>query len=67
VQHRIRPPREGDADLKALAANDPYGIIGAHTYLEEVTRERIEETLQWCEDLGLNVITFDEAIEYGGV
>jgi hypothetical protein len=55
------------ADLEAIAANDQYGIIGAHTYLEEVTRERLEETLEWCEDLGLNVITFEEAIEYGSV
>lgn len=51
------------ADLEAVAEADAYGVIGAHTYLEEVTRDRIEETLKWCDDLGLEVITFDEAIE----
>jgi hypothetical protein len=51
------------AELEAIAETVSYGVVGAHTYLEEVTRDRIEETLQWCGDLGLEVITFDEAID----
>ncbi|WP_255170640.1 polysaccharide deacetylase family protein [Natrononativus amylolyticus] len=55
------------ADLDEIAARDALGVIGAHTFKEEVTEDRIYETLQWVDDRGLEVLTLREAAErFGG-
>ncbi|QLK26803.2 polysaccharide deacetylase family protein [Natrinema zhouii] len=49
-------------DLRQIAEENLYGIVGAHTHLEVVTQERIAETLKWCDEFGIEVITFKNAI-----
>ncbi|WP_339106025.1 polysaccharide deacetylase family protein [Haloterrigena salinisoli] len=50
------------ADLTQIAEENVYGVLGAHTHREEVTQDRIAETLEWCDELGIEVITFEDAI-----
>ncbi|ADB63394.1 hypothetical protein Htur_4606 (plasmid) [Haloterrigena turkmenica DSM 5511] len=50
------------ADLTQIAEENVYGVLGAHTHREEVTQDRIAETLEWCNELGIEAITFEEAI-----
>lgn len=52
---------EVESDLDEIAARDALGVIGAHTFKEEVTEARIYETLQWIDDRGIEVITLREA------
>lgn len=54
-------------DLERIADENLYGILGAHTYRDAVTRERIEETLEWCAELGIEVLTFEDAISRNAV
>ncbi|ELZ21716.1 hypothetical protein C477_05219 [Haloterrigena salina JCM 13891] len=49
-------------DLEQIAEAGLYGMVGAHTHFEEVTQDRIEETLEWCDELSIDVITFEDAI-----
>ncbi|APX95636.1 polysaccharide deacetylase family protein [Natronorubrum daqingense] len=59
-------PAEVEADLEHVAEEEAIGIIGAHTFKEEVTAERIRETLEWVEDHDLEVLTFREALHATG-
>ncbi|MEY7851009.1 polysaccharide deacetylase family protein [Natrarchaeobius sp. A-rgal3] len=53
---------EVQAELDRIAEEEALGILGAHTFKEEVTTERIRETLEWVEERDLEVVTFREAI-----
>ncbi|ELY99701.1 polysaccharide deacetylase [Natrialba chahannaoensis JCM 10990] len=55
-------PEAVQRELDQLAANEDLGIIGAHTFKEEVTADRIRETLEWVEERDLEVVTFRELI-----
>ncbi len=48
--------------LDQVAGQEGIGIIGAHTFKDEVTEERIRETLEWVEERELTVVTFRDAI-----
>lgn len=50
-------------DLDEIAEDGALGVFGAHTFKEEVTEERIRETLEWVDERGIEVITLREAIE----
>ncbi|QLD89077.1 polysaccharide deacetylase family protein [Natronomonas salina] len=47
--------------LDEVAATGGLGVLGAHTFKEEVTEARIRETLEWIEDRGIEVLTMGEA------
>ncbi|MFC6904078.1 polysaccharide deacetylase family protein [Halalkalicoccus tibetensis] len=51
------------ADLDEIGDRGALGVIGAHTFKEEVTEERIHETLGWVDERGIEVLTLREAIE----
>ncbi|ELY47122.1 polysaccharide deacetylase family protein [Natronorubrum bangense] len=51
-----------EAQLDQVAAEDALGILGAHTFKEEVTPERIRETLEWVVERDLEVLTLRDAI-----
>ncbi|WP_122090305.1 polysaccharide deacetylase family protein [Halalkalicoccus subterraneus] len=51
------------ADLDEIADRGALGILGAHTFKEEVSEERIGETLGWIDERGIEVLTLREAIE----
>ncbi|MFP8953670.1 polysaccharide deacetylase family protein [Natrialbaceae archaeon A-arb3/5] len=53
---------EVQAELDRIAEEEALGILGAHTFKEEVTSERIRETLEWVDERDLEVLTFREAI-----
>ncbi|MDJ1431857.1 polysaccharide deacetylase family protein [Halostagnicola sp. A-GB9-2] len=48
--------------LDQVAGQEGIGIIGAHTFKEEVTEEGIRETLEWVEERDLTVVTLRDAI-----
>lgn len=50
-------------DLTEIADRGALGVLGAHTFKEEVSQERIRETLEWVDERGIEVLTFREAIE----
>jgi hypothetical protein len=55
------------ADLDEIADRGALGVIGAHTFKDEVTEERIYETLEWVDERDIAVMTLREAIErYSG-
>ena len=56
-------PEAVEADLDRVAEEEALGVIGAHTFKEEVTADRIRETLEWVDERDLEVVTFREAIE----
>ena len=47
--------------LDEVAAAGGLGVLGAHTFKDEVTEARIRETLKWIEDRGIEVLTLREA------
>jgi hypothetical protein len=49
-------------DLDEIAARGALGVIGAHAFKEEVSEERIRETLEWIDDRDIEVMTLREAI-----
>jgi hypothetical protein len=49
--------------LDRVATEEALGIVGAHTFKDEVTEDRIREMFEWIEDRALEVITLSEAIE----
>ncbi|MDL5361410.1 polysaccharide deacetylase family protein [Halalkalicoccus sp. NIPERK01] len=49
-------------DLDEVAERGALGVIGAHTFKEEVTEERIRETLSWVTERGISVLTLRDAI-----
>lgn len=57
-------PERVMTDLDTIAKNDLVGVLGAHTFKDEVTEERIYETLAAIETRGITVLTLREAIEY---
>ena len=50
------------AGLDRVAEEEAVGVLGAHTFKEEVTEERIREVLEWVEERDLEVVTFRDAI-----
>lgn len=48
--------------LDRVAEEESIGVLGAHTFKEEVTAERIRETLEWVDERDLEVVTFRDAI-----
>ncbi|MFC4439734.1 MULTISPECIES: polysaccharide deacetylase family protein [Natrialbaceae] len=48
--------------IEEIAMQEAIGVVGAHTFKEEVTEERIRETLEWVEEYDLEVVTFRDAI-----
>lgn len=50
------------ADLDTIAEHGALGVMGAHTFKEEVSEERIRETLEWVDERGITVLTLREAI-----
>ncbi|MDL5360636.1 polysaccharide deacetylase family protein [Halalkalicoccus sp. NIPERK01] len=56
-------PERVKADLDEIAERGALGVIGAHTFKEEVTEERIHETLSWVHERGISVLTLRDAIE----
>nr|WP_238532752.1 polysaccharide deacetylase family protein [Halalkalicoccus jeotgali] len=50
-------------DLDEIAETGALGVMGAHTYKEEVSEERIRETLSWVHEREITVLTLREAIE----
>ncbi|OIB56956.1 polysaccharide deacetylase family protein [Natrialba sp. SSL1] len=55
-------PEQVQSELDQLAAEEGLGIIGAHTFKEEVTADRIRETLEWIEERDLEVVTLRDLI-----
>ncbi|MDQ2051494.1 polysaccharide deacetylase family protein [Natronolimnohabitans sp. A-GB9] len=49
-------------ELDHVAEEETLGVLGAHTFKDEVTEERIRETLEWVEERDLEVVTFRDAI-----
>ncbi|MCL7417030.1 MAG: polysaccharide deacetylase family protein [Halalkalicoccus sp.] len=49
-------------DLDEIAERGALGVLGAHTFKEEVTEERIRETLSWVHEREITVLTLREAI-----
>jgi Polysaccharide deacetylase len=49
-------------DLDEIAERGALGVLGAHTFKEEVTEDRIRETLSWVDERGITVLTLREAI-----
>lgn len=56
-------PDRVKADLDEIADRGALGVLGAHTYKEEVTEERIYETLEWVNARGIEVLTLREACQ----
>ncbi|KYH25026.1 polysaccharide deacetylase [Halalkalicoccus paucihalophilus] len=56
-------PDRVKADLDEIADRGALGVFGAHTYKEEVTEERIYETLEWVDERGIEVLTLREACQ----
>lgn len=50
------------ADIDEIAERGALGVFGAHTFKEEVSEERIRETLEWVTERGIEVMTLREAI-----
>lgn len=57
-------PEAVKEDLDIIADKGALGVIGAHTFKDEVTEERIYETLEWIEDREIDVVTLREACRY---
>ncbi|TYL39513.1 polysaccharide deacetylase [Natronococcus pandeyae] len=55
-------PEAVQAQLDEVANQEALGIVGAHTFKEEVTEEGIRETLEWVEERDLEVVTLRDAI-----
>ncbi|WIV67433.1 polysaccharide deacetylase family protein [Natrialbaceae archaeon AArc-T1-2] len=49
-------------ELDRVAEEEAIGVVGAHTFKEEVTSDRIRETLEWVDERDLEVLTFRDAI-----
>lgn len=49
-------------DLDEIAERGALGVFGAHASKEEVSPERIRETLEWIDERGIEVMTLREAI-----
>lgn len=50
-------------DLDAIAERGALGVFGAHTFKDDVTPERIRETLEWIDARDIEVLTLRDAIE----
>ena len=50
-------------DLDEIAEHGAVGVLGAHTVQEEVSEERIRETLEWVGERDIEVMTLREAIK----
>ena len=63
-------PEAVETGLDRVAEEEAIGVLGAHTFKEEVTPERIRETLEWVDERDLEVVTFRDAVrataEHGG-
>lgn len=49
-------------DLDEIADNGLLGVVGAHTFKEEVTESDIEDMLSWVENRDIETMTLREAI-----
>lgn len=49
-------------DLDEIAERGALGVFGAHAFKEEVSKERIRETLEWVDERDIEVLTLREAI-----
>ncbi len=49
-------------DLNEIAERGALGVFGAHTFKEEVSQDRIRETLEWIDERDIEVMTLREAI-----
>lgn len=49
-------------DLDEIAERGALGVFGAHAFKEEVSEERIRETLEWVDERDIEVLTLREAI-----
>ncbi|MDG5758512.1 polysaccharide deacetylase family protein [Natronococcus sp. A-GB1] len=55
-------PLDIQEQLDEVAAQDAIGIVGAHTFKDEVDEDGIREMLEWVEERDLTVITLTDAI-----
>lgn len=55
-------PERVKADLDEIADRSALGVIGAHTFKDEVSEEAIYETLEWVDKRGIEVLTLRDAI-----
>lgn len=51
-----------ETELDRAARQENIAILGAHSFKEEVTEDRIRETLERVDELDLEVVTFRDAI-----
>ncbi|RQG99357.1 polysaccharide deacetylase family protein [Natrarchaeobius oligotrophus] len=56
-------PDDVESALDRIAHEEALGVVGAHTFKEEVTGDRIRQTLEWIDERDLEVVTFRDAIE----
>lgn len=49
-------------DLNTIADNALLGVVGAHSFKEEVNEETIRKILEWVEERDIEVVTLREAI-----
>lgn len=49
-------------DLDEIADRGALGVLGAHSFKDEVSEDRIRETLGWIDERGIEVMTLREAI-----
>lgn len=50
-------------DLDEIADDGSLGVVGAHTFKEEVSESAIEDVLSWVDDRDIETMTLREAIE----
>lgn len=55
-------PENTRRKIEEIAMQEAIGVVGAHAFKDEVTEERIRETLEWVEEYDLEVVTFRDAI-----
>lgn len=55
-------PLDTQAQLDEVAAQEGIGIVGAHSFKDEVDQDGIREMLEWVEERDLTVVTLTDAI-----
>lgn len=55
-------PLDIQEQLDEVAAQNAIGIVGAHTFKDEVDEDGIREMLEWIEERDLTVVTLTDAI-----
>lgn len=53
--------------LDRIAREDKFAILGAHTFKENVTAEKIQDVIQGAQERGIEILTLREALDAYGV